>query len=415
MKRLFSLFGFAIFIATLGLSVISAPTAKADEGIQADYGVTDINKIEDAISEVRWEDASRIRVIFKNSKELLFRPSGVEGSDYSRIWDERLTYSDDFGPDSWDESGAAVNYTVADGTFGCDARVTFDIDENKGFFDKQSTILAKDATVDIDFRPNADSDCKNGNAPKINPTQADKSIAYFQRFDGDTIGFVANDLDSQYPGIFTRGTTTFAMDGVTYSIFLSTSSTEVDKECQNKLAVDEAGNSVLFYDLGDSDHHDGDPPSGLGSECKYSNDESDNGSPQKNSLPRNAYAWPLANTEAAAVANPIDVDAGRLEAGYWHARGRQWAQQRRIEFGKGTGAVAGQFLERSLVQIHQQCGNGPVQGGNTEEGLVAQAGQNPALYHLHPHFDLGLVTWFGRARRHDRQAVMHRELFQQTV
>ena len=40
---------------------------------------------------------------------------------------------------------------------------------------------------------------------------------------------------------------------------------------------------------------------------------------------------------------------------------------------------AGQLLERSLVQIHQQGCNRPVQGGNTEEGLVAQAGQTPAL------------------------------------
>ena len=28
---------------------------------------------------------------------------------------------------------------------------------------------------------------------------------------------------------------------------------------------------------------------------------------------------------------------------------------------------------------------------------MPQPGDNPALHHLHPHFDLGLVPWFGRA------------------
>ena len=111
----------------------------------------------------------------------------------------------------------------------------------------------------------------------------------------------------------------------------------------------------------------------------------------------------------------VDVDAGGFEACDGHAHRRQGAKGWPIELGKGAGAVARQLLEWSLVQVHQQGGDGPVELGQTEEGLVAQAGQNPALDHLHGDLHLGFVAWLGRARGHHGQAVVRREFFQQAV
>lgn len=46
---------------------------------------------------------------------------------------------------------------------------------------------------------------------------------------------------------------------------------------------------------------------------------------------------------------------------------------------------------------------------------MAQPRQNPAFDHLHGDFHLGLVAWLGRASRHDGQAVVRREFFEQAV
>jgi hypothetical protein len=70
----------------------------------------------------------------------------------------------------------------------------------------------------------------------------------------------------------------------------------------------------------------------------------------------------------------------------WHGSGRS---SRPVEFGEGAGAVAGQLLERALVQVSQQSGNRPIELAQAEEGLVAQPGQNPALHHLHRTSTLG--------------------------
>jgi hypothetical protein len=59
---------------------------------------------------------------------------------------------------------------------------------------------------------------------------------------------------------------------------------------------------------------------------------------------------------------------------------------------KACGPAAGQLLERALVQIGQQHGDGPVQLGQAEEAPVAQPRQDPALDHLHADLHLGLVA-----------------------
>lgn len=74
-----------------------------------------------------------------------------------------------------------------------------------------------------------------------------------------------------------------------------------------------------------------------------------------------------------------------------------------------------QRLERSLVQVHHQDGNGTVECGQAEEALLAQPRQNPAFDHLHAQLHFGLVAGFDWSRRHDWKTAIRREFFEQTV
>ena len=58
----------------------------------------------------------------------------------------------------------------------------------------------------------------------------------------------------------------------------------------------------------------------------------------------------------------------------------------------------------------QQLGDARIEGGEGEEGLVPEAGEDPALRDLHRHFDFRLVAGLRRTRRQDDGAVVLREI-----
>ncbi len=58
------------------------------------------------------------------------------------------------------------------------------------------------------------------------------------------------------------------------------------------------------------------------------------------------------------------------------------------------------------VELVEQLADGSVQIGQAEKGVVAQAGQDPALDHLDTDFHLGLVLGLTNASRNDRRTVV---------
>jgi len=65
----------------------------------------------------------------------------------------------------------------------------------------------------------------------------------------------------------------------------------------------------------------------------------------------------------------VDADRGHLPFGKFIPLAGQGTQRRLVEFGKGTGPTAGQFLEGTLIELRQQAGNLPVQFIEAEEAL----------------------------------------------
>mmetsp|Transcript_6076 Transcript_6076/g.24370 ORF Transcript_6076/g.24370 Transcript_6076/m.24370 type:complete len:788 (+) Transcript_6076:480-2843(+) len=106
----------------------------------------------------------------------------------------------------------------------------------------------------------------------------------------------------------------------------------------------------------------------------------------------------------------VDVDLGAgLPAADGITLERHGPQRRRVERLEGTATAAGQLLERSLVEVDEQLGDGPVQLGQAEEAAVAQPGQDPPLHQQNRALDLGLVAGMSRASSQDRAAVVTSE------
>jgi hypothetical protein len=87
----------------------------------------------------------------------------------------------------------------------------------------------------------------------------------------------------------------------------------------------------------------------------------------------------------------VDVHPHRFEHPHSQWLHRQGHQGRGVDLGKHAGAVAGQFLKRTLVEPLQQGRNGVVDFFDTGELVFAQARQYPALHQQHAQFHLGLV------------------------
>lgn len=102
----------------------------------------------------------------------------------------------------------------------------------------------------------------------------------------------------------------------------------------------------------------------------------------------------------------IDVDPHLLPVRVLVRHSRQGAQGRGVHRLEHAPATSFQLLERPVVQLIQKLPDGLVQLGQTEEGAVAQAGQDPPLGHLDPRLDLGFVLGTPDAGRHHGDAVM---------
>ncbi len=87
----------------------------------------------------------------------------------------------------------------------------------------------------------------------------------------------------------------------------------------------------------------------------------------------------------------VDVDAAALPVGVDEALGGQRPQRGPVEPLKQSAAAGAVDAHRALVQVVEQLGDTDVEGGEREEGLVAEPGQDPALGDLHRHLDLRLV------------------------
>ena len=100
----------------------------------------------------------------------------------------------------------------------------------------------------------------------------------------------------------------------------------------------------------------------------------------------------------------IDVDAGLQPVGMDEALGRQRLQGGAIqlleEVAPRASAVA---LHRTGIERRQQLADAGIERGETEEGLVPQARQDPALGDLDGDLDLRFVPRFRGPRRHARR------------
>jgi hypothetical protein len=102
----------------------------------------------------------------------------------------------------------------------------------------------------------------------------------------------------------------------------------------------------------------------------------------------------------------IDIHSCRAPLGIDVGLGGQRLQGRPIHRLELRLPTAGKFFEGTAIQPIQTGGDRGVELRQTEEGLMPQAGQNPALDEQDPRFDLRLVAGFADAGRNHRDAVV---------
>ena len=102
----------------------------------------------------------------------------------------------------------------------------------------------------------------------------------------------------------------------------------------------------------------------------------------------------------------VDIDLHRLDIDVTVGLTGQGSEGGLIELLKRLAAVARQLLERLLVQLLEQDTDALVQLGQREEGVVAQADQDPALDDLHADLGLGLILWLVGPRRDHRDLIV---------
>jgi hypothetical protein len=79
----------------------------------------------------------------------------------------------------------------------------------------------------------------------------------------------------------------------------------------------------------------------------------------------------------------VDVDARLFPVRELVGLSRQRGQLRFVQALEEFSPRLPQMAHRAAVQFLQQLADGPVQFCQTEEGMVAQPGQNPAFHHLY--------------------------------
>jgi hypothetical protein len=98
---------------------------------------------------------------------------------------------------------------------------------------------------------------------------------------------------------------------------------------------------------------------------------------------------------------PVAVDEGL---------GGEWAERRPVQPLKELAPAGAVEPHRPGVEIRQQLGDAGVEGGEGEEGLVAEAGEDPSLRDLDGDFDLRLVARPRGPCGQDDGAVVLREV-----
>ncbi len=88
----------------------------------------------------------------------------------------------------------------------------------------------------------------------------------------------------------------------------------------------------------------------------------------------------------------VDVDAGFLHLGVAIRDARQGFERRSVETFEEFSARAGQLAEGALVEVFEQLGDGGVELGEGEEGVVAKTRQDPSLDDLYCDLDLCFIT-----------------------
>ena len=106
----------------------------------------------------------------------------------------------------------------------------------------------------------------------------------------------------------------------------------------------------------------------------------------------------------------VDVDAGALPLAVDEGLGGQRPERGLVEALEELAAAGAVEAHGPGVEVGEQLGDAGVERGEGEEGLVAQAGEDPALDDLHRHLDLRLVARVRRPRGQDHRAVVLGEL-----
>ena len=106
----------------------------------------------------------------------------------------------------------------------------------------------------------------------------------------------------------------------------------------------------------------------------------------------------------------VDVDLDRLDLDEAVGVARQWPESRLVQLFERLAAVARQLFEGLVVQLLEQRADTLIELGQREEGVVAKAGEDPALDQLHSDLSLGLVPGFVGPRGDHRELVMLGEL-----
>src|SRR5439155_2114970 len=102
----------------------------------------------------------------------------------------------------------------------------------------------------------------------------------------------------------------------------------------------------------------------------------------------------------------VDVDDRRLPLGVLVAGGRQRLHPRAVDGVEGALPRAGQFLERTLIEIDEQSTDSGVELFEREELAIAQPRQNPSLGQEYARLYGSFVTGFIGPRREDGRGVV---------
>ena len=106
----------------------------------------------------------------------------------------------------------------------------------------------------------------------------------------------------------------------------------------------------------------------------------------------------------------VDVDTGTdLPLAVDERLRRQRAERGLIQPFEKVAAAGPVEAHRLRIELGKELGDPRVEGGEGEEGLVAEAGEDPPLRDLHGDFDLRLVPGLRRPRREDDRTVVLRE------